>query len=522
MGNRNLLFESIFNRKFSDEDIRNFLEQVTKEHPYFSPAQYFLLLQADKESTAYAQQVAKTSVLFNNPHWLKFQLDEYDRNPAELSNSIVTHNNEVVLAESTAKTYPEFEAPAETTNENELSAINSFEQEAAFQEPEDLVIIYQATEPAIEVASTPNELEEIAVKEIEHDVKEVEIEQIVEEVSMPAEDSLVNDEVKEVEIEQIVEEVSMPAEDSLVNDEVKEVEIEQIVEEASIPAEDSLVNNEVKEVEIEQIVEDASIPAEDSLVNDENKSQNEVNEVEIEQIVEKELIHEEDIPVNEENEAQNEVKEIEIEQLVEEAQMDTEDSPVNEENEAQMEGDEIVYRETAPEIKTTVHSGHFNDADSPLVNEAETEEDISSDKEEMAPLNFRLNIDTSSTTEDTISFEPLHATDYFASLGIKLSGEIQPTDKLGKQLKSFTEWLKTMKKIHSDQQARQNGQAEITVQKLAENSNKQQEVVTESMADVLLQQGKAKKAIEVYKKLSLLDSSKSAYFAAKIDQLKEH
>jgi len=497
MGNRNLLFESIFNRKFSDEDIRNFLEQVTKEHPYFSPAQYFLLLQADKESTAYAQQVAKTSVLFNNPHWLKFQLDEYDRNPAELSNSIVTHNNEVVLAESTAKTYPEFEAPAETTNENELSAINSFEQEAAFQEPEDLVIIYQATEPAIEVASTPNELEEIAVKEIEHDVKEV-------------------------EIEQIVEEVSMPAEDSLVNDEVKEVEIEQIVEEASIPAEDSLVNNEVKEVEIEQIVEDASIPAEDSLVNDENKSQNEVNEVEIEQIVEKELIHEEDIPVNEENEAQNEVKEIEIEQLVEEAQMDTEDSPVNEENEAQMEGDEIVYRETAPEIKTTVHSGHFNDADSPLVNEAETEEDISSDKEEMAPLNFRLNIDTSATTEDTISFEPLHATDYFASLGIKLSGEIQPTDKLGKQLKSFTEWLKTMKKIHSDQQARQNGQAEITVQKLAENSNKQQEVVTESMADVLLQQGKAKKAIEVYKKLSLLDSSKSAYFAAKIDQLKEH
>ena len=447
MGNRNLLFESIFNRKFSDEDIRNFLEQVTKEHPYFSPAQYFLLLQADKESTAYAQQVAKTSVLFNNPHWLKFQLDEYDRNPAELSNSIVTHNNEVVLAESTAKTYPEFEAPAETTNENELSAINSFEQEAAFQEPEDLVIIYQATEPAIEVASTPNELEEIAVKEIEHDVKEV---------------------------------------------------------------------------EIEQIVEDASIPAEDSLVNDENKSQNEVNEVEIEQIVEKELIHEEDIPVNEENEAQNEVKEIEIEQLVEEAQMDTEDSPVNEENEAQMEGDEIVYRETAPEIKTTVHSGHFNDADSPLVNEAETEEDISSDKEEMAPLNFRLNIDTSATTEDTISFEPLHATDYFASLGIKLSGEIQPTDKLGKQLKSFTEWLKTMKKIHSDQQARQNGQAEITVQKLAENSNKQQEVVTESMADVLLQQGKAKKAIEVYKKLSLLDSSKSAYFAAKIDQLKEH
>ena len=446
MGNRNLLFESIFNRKFSDEDIRSFLTQVTMDHPYFSPAQYFLLLQADKASPEYAQQVAKTSVLFNNSHWLKFQLDEYERNPTELSNSIVTHNNEVVFAESAAITYPEFEAPAEITNENDFSVINSFEQEVAFQEPEDFVIINEAMEPTIEAASTPNELEEIVVEEIE---------------------------------------------------------------------------NEVNEVEIEQTVEEASIPAEDSLVNEENKSQNEVNEVEIVQIVEEELIRGQVITVNEKNEAQNEVKEIEIEQLIEEAPMDTNDPTVNEEIEAQMEDHEIVDKETAPEIKTTVHSGHFNDADSPLVNEAETEEDILSDKEEIEPLNFRLNIDTSGTTEDTISFEPLHATDYFASLGIKLSGEIQTTDKLGKQLKSFTEWLKTMKKIHSDQQAQQSGQAEITIQKLAENSNKMQEVVTESMADVFLQQGKAKRAIEVYKKLSLLDSSKSAYFAAKIDQLKE-
>ena len=48
-------------------------------------------------------------------------------------------------------------------------------------------------------------------------------------------------------------------------------------------------------------------------------------------------------------------------------------------------------------------------------------------------------------------FEPMHLVDYFASQGIKLSEEVQTGDKLGKQLKSFTEWLKTMKKVHKGQ-----------------------------------------------------------------------
>ncbi len=447
MGNRNLLFESIFNRKFSDEDTRDFLEQITNDYPYFSPAQYFLLLKADKQSPAYTQQVAKTSVLFNNPHWLKFQLEEYERNPSELSNSIVTNSNEVVFAESPAMTYPEFKAHAETTSKNELSPIESLEQEATFQQPKDFVIINEATEPAIEAASTANDLENIAVGEIE---------------------------------------------------------------------------SEVKEFEIEPIVEDASMRAEDSLVNEKNKYQNEVKEVELEPIVEKELAHGEETLVNEENELQLEVKEVEPKLIINVATTLADLRLVNEESESKIEGDNTEDKKQKREIKETVHPGHFNNDNNPLVNEPENDEDISSAKDDTVPLSFKLNIDTSGTTQDTISFEPLHATDYFASLGIKLSGEIQPTDKLGKQLKSFTEWLKTMKKIHRELEEKQNGQAEITIQKLAENSNQQQEVVTESMADVLLLQGKAKKAIELYKKLSLLDNSKSAYFAAKIDQLKEH
>lgn len=125
-------------------------------------------------------------------------------------------------------------------------------------------------------------------------------------------------------------------------------------------------------------------------------------------------------------------------------------------------------------------------------------------------------------TKEELIFEPLHTTDYFASQGIKLSEEAQPTDKLGKQLKSFTEWLKTMKKVHEGKLPAGNENMDAAVQQLAEKSNKEDEILTESMAEVYMQQGKFKKAHEIYEKLSLLNPTKSAYFAAKIEILKEN
>ncbi|MBC7937432.1 MAG: hypothetical protein H7Y86_18965 [Rhizobacter sp.] len=119
-------------------------------------------------------------------------------------------------------------------------------------------------------------------------------------------------------------------------------------------------------------------------------------------------------------------------------------------------------------------------------------------------------------------FEPLHTTDYFASQGIKLSETVQPGDKMGRQMKSFTEWLKTMKKVHPDglkEKAGVDGFIDPSVQKLAEKSNKDEEVLTESMAIVYLQQGKTNKAKEIYEKLSLLNPSKNAYFAAKLNEI---
>ncbi|MEP6583539.1 MAG: hypothetical protein ABJA90_04710 [Ginsengibacter sp.] len=121
---------------------------------------------------------------------------------------------------------------------------------------------------------------------------------------------------------------------------------------------------------------------------------------------------------------------------------------------------------------------------------------------------------------EPIAFEPLHTVDYFASLGIKITEEPLANDKLGAQMKSFTEWLKSMKKLHVEKMPEENSLAEDIIQSAAEVSNIDTEVLTEAMAEVLIKQNKKEKAIEMYSKLSLINPSKSAYFAGKIESIK--
>ena len=140
---------------------------------------------------------------------------------------------------------------------------------------------------------------------------------------------------------------------------------------------------------------------------------------------------------------------------------------------------------------------------------------------EPEPLKIELKLpEEKNITDDLPLFEPMHMVDYFASQGIKLGEEVQAGDKLGKQLKSFTEWLKTMKKVHTVATAEETIKTDLTVEALAEMSNTENEVITEAMAEVFARQGKTGRAMEVYQKLSLLNPAKSAYFAAKIENLK--
>jgi hypothetical protein len=126
--------------------------------------------------------------------------------------------------------------------------------------------------------------------------------------------------------------------------------------------------------------------------------------------------------------------------------------------------------------------------------------------------------------DDAPLFEALHTVDYFASQGIKLSQEALPKDKFGQQLKSFTEWLKAMKRIPQSEVVKAIGTIEPDkkVEELAEHSLDQAEILTETMAEVWTKQGNKAKAIEVYEKLSLQNPAKSHYFAGLIEQLRNN
>ena len=324
MVKNNIFFEALFNRDISSPGTKEFLTSLAEEHPYFTPARFFLLKQTSKNTGEFNNELSKTSLLFNNNYWLNYLL-------------LSTEENKLTETESNVYATEEYNEEV-LQEENETEVITTIEES---------------------IVSTPPAIEEPPIIE----------------------------EITEAYTEVIEEEIQLPQQESM---------------------------QEQPEVSVEEEIATS------------------VNEKETENI----------------------------------------------------EGGEPVAGEE------------------PV-------------------LNFqKINL-AADTKEDVLIFEPLHTTDYFASVGIKLSDEVKPADKLGHQLKSFTEWLKTMKKVHSAPQLNTTAEAEQQIQQLAEKSNVNGDVVTESMADVLAQQGRVDQAIGMLEKLSLLNPLKSAYFAAKIKTLKE-
>ncbi|HKH62988.1 MAG TPA: hypothetical protein VKA49_19240 [Flavitalea sp.] len=183
---------------------------------------------------------------------------------------------------------------------------------------------------------------------------------------------------------------------------------------------------------------------------------------------------------------------------------------------------------TAGEVDQSAESQFQHDPD--IKNEFQQSEQQNTEDEESrasaAAIEKTLSgaalIPTKAEIEKTeFTFEPYHTIDYFASQGIKLQQSDLSKDKFGKQLKSFTEWLRSMKRL--PQAATDGSLDEATqrsIQQIAEHSFEEKEIVTETMAEVWIKQGNKEKAIDTLNKLSLLNPSKSHYFAAKIEQLK--
>ena len=368
MRNTDLLFKSLFKRNFRSVDTKAFLTALIKEHPYFTAAQFYLLKQTQTTGQDFTSQAAKTSLLFNNPFWLNFKLNQLDTIIAETEEIIEKNENNFVGGRE------ELEILQPSADASKIAA-----DEIIIAEP-----LHQ-----IETPNTKNEIDPVVVQE----------------------------------------------------------------QSAPIFAPITAINN---------------------AANEENNC-----------------------------DADNEILIAEPPHQTESADSKNEIEPVVvEEQSSSVFTPGIAINETADEE---------DDYDN------EEEEDNGKD---IQPLNIKLNFDAAATTkDDAISYQPLYTSDYFASLGIKLNENGVPVDKLGKQLKSFTDWLKIMKKIHPDQLPLQSGQSDIEIQQMAEKSNTKGDILTEAMADVLVQQGKITKAIEVYQKLSLLNPSKSAYFTSKIDNI---
>lgn len=130
--------------------------------------------------------------------------------------------------------------------------------------------------------------------------------------------------------------------------------------------------------------------------------------------------------------------------------------------------------------------------------------------------------------------QPLFTRDYFAYTGQKLPDQIDDDKRpTMEQLHSFTGWLRTLKHHHGDtdpdlkedaaSMAARVENEDISIRKNAEQSLKtDQDILTEAMAEVRLNNGQVDKAIDIYEKLSLSNPEKSTYFAQKIADLKNN
>ncbi len=152
-------------------------------------------------------------------------------------------------------------------------------------------------------------------------------------------------------------------------------------------------------------------------------------------------------------------------------------------------------------------------------------------------------------------FTPIQSDDYFMQQGIKVSPELpghidaslnsEDEDNNEKSLMvmmSFTEWLVHFKRAADEQNAEiedkkavramwqkeklaaaleeENDEIPENVFEMAVNSiAKEEGLASESLAEIYEKQGKHDQAIEMYKKLSLRNPQKNAYFAARIEEI---
>jgi len=186
-------------------------------------------------------------------------------------------------------------------------------------------------------------------------------------------------------------------------------------------------------------------------------------------------------------------------------------------NETQPDSTDIIVDETLQGSNDQITFESLGTEDDEAVDDADSERLSKLIEQHLSE--FKKPIDTNQ--EMAFSARVYHAIDYFASQGIKLDPRLLSQDMLGNKVKKFTDWLKQMKRVNENPtDLGTDIETEHLIEKIAQSSNEAKDVITETMAEVLIKQGKKEKAIQLYQKLSFLNPPKSTYFATKINELK--
>ncbi|GAA0545148.1 hypothetical protein [Chitinophaga japonensis] len=143
-------------------------------------------------------------------------------------------------------------------------------------------------------------------------------------------------------------------------------------------------------------------------------------------------------------------------------------------------------------------------------------------------------LDIPEKEETTLTFQPLYTDDYFAYKRLKEPENAEEMNAKGKaEMRSFTDWLREMKQSFSHRASKdwyqqqlhrlyEDDEPEVSeaVEKMAmESITLNDDIVSETLAEIWARQQQYQTAIQIYQKLSLLNPDKSAYFAQKIQEL---
>lgn len=556
------LVKHLFNKDSFEQVTVQELKQFTDDYPYAAVGQ-FLYAQKLKDSGSYNhyEQSEQASLYFHNALWLRWQLDHKEEAPAlpvKAEEAAQQPGFRIVVqmpktAPAAIGTQPAVEPEPEENKEQEPVIQASETNEAAIPaaaeediQPVEEPVAEQTTPPVPEETVADEPEKGLTVNEdgslVEHTGEQITDTPPVQETANTTESAST---VAIAENSQLAEEITSEAAPNAVS----------ITEEALIPVVGAVPEIEAApetvdtDKEIDDIIPAVEVTPEEIIAQEEEVPQAEdiAEAPPAEETAPAEVTAEaiETAPVEEtilpaeaatavETTPVEETAPPEIvaeEQAVEEV---TEIIPAEEPAAFTAEADQPVTEvegttEPPPEAVNIYKDGRLLATKSTTESPSETVPEESEPEMESTPeplLSKQFSFTTASReAKSTVDleepiFESYHTIDYFASQGIKLMQE-ELKDKLGKQLKSFTDWLRSMKRIGPiDSTTSIDEVTNQSIQRIAEHSVEEKEVLTEAMAEVWAKQGNAAKAIRVYEKLSLLNPAKTPYFAGRIEQLK--